>query len=888
MENITSNLSRISISTPETFKDVLEVLRQWLSNNPVRARSLTANRDYGPTNPDLYEDTQRLRSKLPESIQRFFSRQKPKEYTAEQIESLKKLDLAEFMLEVFRPDADDVNPPKSSYPVSWMASVLHDAFTKNVPRGDVPTQLLETLEELEEKGYKPAVFYGKIIAALQSSAVGKTYTLYQLAKLALSVTICLRSILADLDVGTDPDQGWPPQDQPACEFFRDNEDWTGEELAGAFLGGLFEVMNEKLNKLKTNSLGEFNAEWSIQDPTKIYESTRHETFVQVRDAAKNLLERHETALLAARAIIPKKEQTEHSPPEWHEEIHEILIRDRLASLLATHQKLNLWQSRLLVIAFDECTELNQLKGSDGNNSYPQKSMSLIALQRMMKTCEKHPDAPSARLRADHSPLAPWPYFGFDLMVDKSLLEGPQPARHGLSLEHWKVYGRPYWNIVPKHVLLDSADRKLFATHTGMQHDDALHVLAAFSQRVLVELANTEAARSRAIESVRKHMRILLGVVDRRIVHTVAPSEPMLAVAAARALLGTKGGYQKATQIFVDKVMLQKDVLHTGDLGELLARMILTLARDGALGDSPFTTNLEVTPVSVSQFLKKLVNDTLISAKLDDFAKQYVMNFSHFYQLSRDTSVLNPKFLKKCWLRGVALQGSHNQPVWDILIPAYKSSELDAPFDVKNIFLLVVQVKCRATASPVEYLTAPFITEEKTRFKPPHIALLMDLATASTFTNTKKFVSIDFSVAVPPKSSSGKGKDVPKAEDASKEKDLPGGSTTKKRGAPKKKNGQKAEDAPKEEEEDATLGADGNAAKSKVASKHTILRTFFSETYSEHKRWFIRLRGRTGDVYPVLQKLGPALSEDSLYQPLEPIPAAKKFMHDLDPLSATVE
>ncbi|KAF7426424.1 hypothetical protein PC9H_008792 [Pleurotus ostreatus] len=98
-------------------------------------------------------------------------------------------------------------------------------------------------------------------------------------------------------------------------------------------------------------------------------------------------------------------------------------------------------------------------GHDPSNYNPQSEMSLIALQRMMKTCESHPvwlllldtssstaalhpsveEAESARLRSAHLLLPPWSYFGFDLLDRSMVLPNPNDA---LRLTNLKWYGRP--------------------------------------------------------------------------------------------------------------------------------------------------------------------------------------------------------------------------------------------------------------------------------------------------------------------------------------------------------------------------------------------------------------------------------------------------------------
>ncbi|KAL0954584.1 hypothetical protein HGRIS_003544 [Hohenbuehelia grisea] len=84
------------------------------------------------------------------------------------------------------------------------------------------------------------------------------------------------------------------------------------------------------------------------------------------------------------------------------------------------------------------------------------------------------------------------------------------------------------------------------------------------------------------------MRTLIGVIDRTILVTDAPSEPMLAIAAAEVMTrpGNHSEYQQTMASLVQALILN-DVVDRGSLGELLARTYIIIARDAALNGQSF-------------------------------------------------------------------------------------------------------------------------------------------------------------------------------------------------------------------------------------------------------------------------------------------------------------
>lgn len=79
----------------------------------------------------------------------------------------------------------------------------------------------------------------------------------------------------------------------------------------------------------------------------------------------------------------------------------------------------------------------------------------------------------------------------------------------------------------------SAAKKLL--YSAFDPDDRHQALAVLSQRAVVPLSESRNAKSFEQKGVRSHMRTLRGVVNPPIVKTAVPSEPMLAIAAAKIM-----------------------------------------------------------------------------------------------------------------------------------------------------------------------------------------------------------------------------------------------------------------------------------------------------------------------------------------------------------------
>jgi hypothetical protein len=153
-------------------------------------------------------------------------------------------------------------------------------------------------------------------------------------------------------------------------------------------------------------------------------------------------------------------------------------------------------------------------------------------------------------------------------------------------------------------LIDLAGLKL--AHPRFLPENRDHVLAVLSQRVCVDTVLTSSEGLHlADRSVANHMRLLIGFShNQRIFHTHTPSEPMLALGAARVVYNE--GIPVLGQVLntFSRRLCEAGLVSKGLVGEVASRILLIVARDLAAPMTPNGPDLSK-PVLVMDFLDEL-------------------------------------------------------------------------------------------------------------------------------------------------------------------------------------------------------------------------------------------------------------------------------------------
>ncbi|THG94313.1 hypothetical protein EW026_g7126, partial [Hermanssonia centrifuga] len=629
-------------------------------------------------------------------------------------------------------------------------------------RGQAADQFLMALPKYE-KMYSSDQHYGRTIVILQSSGTGKSRLVKELGEAIPTLSVCFRK-------GEDPSYGWPPCDTPAYRFFstdRGSESIFGEELAAAFLGALMDVMNTCLDKTHDIPVSRRMSAWDIEDPAHIKDSSRYRCFEEVVKQATELLREKREHL---DKLSNKKFENLRSVLTWHQDLFKILVLPAMTALAKSLHALNY---KRFILAFDECGELN-MGDLRRSSQLPIKRSSLVALQRIIKASDIHQPsdvtfwsllldtklsvfkfaatgaiASSFRLRDGFKPLPVWMYLGFDQMVEG---KEPRTAREANSFLWLAQFGRPLWSFCDaRYDLLRSARLKLFASGEFSPWIES-HVFAAYANRVLLEVADSEASRFLATDAVSTHMRMLMGVIDHTFVVTKAPSEPILAIAAAIALnekpKSEPPQYIKAMDTLLASLIIPGIVLDRGVQGELCTRLLLTVARDEAVRTTSkaFAGLDAINPIKLSTFLKTLLGYDLGLCQEDDeqntmgedlqcWADEVWINFTHFAEVDGEINTMSEDFLCMLWSRTCAIQCRLQQPVIDGFFVGYKG-DLDKPLDKSSFVVISYKTKARstsATLAEINGLVSPAIGDSNERRVPEHVVLFMDLGTTTSFT-----------------------------------------------------------------------------------------------------------------------------------------------------------
>ncbi|TFY70672.1 hypothetical protein EVG20_g2333 [Dentipellis fragilis] len=664
-------------------------------------------------------------------------------------------------------------------------------------RGTALKAFLRAMQWYEED-YREKSHYGRMIAIIQSSGSGKSRLVHELSLNYPVMNVNFRK-------GTDDTSGWPPGDRMALEFFKKQSDLSkaatiatkmikGEEIAAAFLGALMGVIADEWDI----SLLMGDESLSRCGLPNSPEAERRETFFRkVSDRATDLLLKNEDILLDDRSWIgnpgrvrPEKtfatekerrayeDKLKEGSREWHQRLFKLFCQQDFDRVT---QKLHEAGQTKFFLVLDECTALEMAKGNDSEG--PRCGISLIAVQRILKAAEhmKNPvcfwfllldtnpsvvlfDPPrpitsSFRLTAPLQPLPPFVYLGFNQHIDRMRKE---KAFDSLYLNNLKYSGRPYWSTLMPHDVVDTAIVKLFCIHEPKDFNpfNQHHVLAAFAARACLQFEENEATKLLAANAVSRHMRILLSVINAEL-STTAPSEPVLAIAAAVALNISETTYNKSLHTLFRNWKRQNPVLAPGDMGELCSRLLLLLARDRATirfrgefvqNDTSVPDSMHrIHAIELHEFLTVLLGEPEKAfglfekgpaKQLIEFCKKKWINFTHFTRFEKEIDELTLDELEHAWFFGAAIQCCPTQAVIDGGFVYYDGS-LDEPFDRCRLRFLPYQTTVRGPTASASTktglgLTAPPILHpgqhgtESQRVKPQTIVLLMDFKSTSTF------------------------------------------------------------------------------------------------------------------------------------------------------------
>ena len=244
-----------------------------------------------------------------------------------------------------------------------------------------------------------------------------------------------------------------------------------------------------------------------------------------------------------------------------------------------------------------------------------------------------------------------------------------------------------------------------------------------------------AGRMRIAHSVPKH---------REYMRSSYPSEPILAEAAAHIWEKYQQGSERPEAVIPEMLQehLMAGVIGKGERGELVARLLLTLAYDAAVRRCG--SELHTRAVPLATFLQELFGEAnyaiIANSKPDvgdlkfcDAFKDAQVRFTHFVRAG-DDSVVSTDAAYVAILRSMAFQCSHGQEAIDGLVPI---ALMDGALEESNMSGMAVSVKDRLTAgskasfSDINPSKLSFFPKDQELFQDtgsgrPFISLVMEL------------------------------------------------------------------------------------------------------------------------------------------------------------------
>ncbi|KAM6494977.1 hypothetical protein JOM56_009600 [Amanita muscaria] len=590
-------------------------------------------------------------------------------------------------------------------------------------RGSGAALFKSGLDEMNKR--RDQRLYANFVPIVQSSGMGKSRLVDETAKLIFTIPFCFR---------TEPDgkrfsfRRYPEPDEAPRDYFRLKVDETFDSLFDRsllFLEKLFIAVNLEVKKLPTHG-----------DPLLILWYNH-----LLEDGNRNRQEIYKRVVAETENCINNPERLRHYPAG-----SDVVATDRpvyvaakaLIDTIKSRAKEDVSEGKSrpvrLLVYIDESHGMTKagstIKG-DGRNAYQVLCSSLNELLKLdlffvfLSTNSMLSDySPSSRIfwsqRVQNSSVeqiqTPYTELPFDVWKESHLIsEGGHTMDQVCSVEFMVRFGRPLWwtrweagdNVV-KDKLIAFAIMKLAATNVGEY--DANSYLAALSVRLLLDF---EPRRITAIENenlmVAGYLRVANVIPSHReYIISSTPSEPIVAEAAAQVLRG-----QKMINLLFKNV--RDGLIEKGQRGELVARLLLTLAHDAAIEQMDIKRRegqgqiekLFTTPVPLLTFFSALFAqphaDNIMRCRPDyqskgptfeeTFKDAYVM-FTHFGKAADDWCNSDVfAFMALC--RNMAISCREGMEFADLCIPIHFGKETPLSRNATSAIFVSIKDKEKA-------------------------------------------------------------------------------------------------------------------------------------------------------------------------------------------------
>ncbi|KAL0946391.1 hypothetical protein HGRIS_012620 [Hohenbuehelia grisea] len=543
--------------------------------------------------------------------------------------------------------------------------------------------------------------YVNYLTILNSSGCGKTRVIDEISKIHLVIPMCLRA------VGTN---GYPPPDGQVGQFLlesRTRADTNRHYLAffhALFLRLIDIFQSEEFRDLPYVEVAAKFRLCMTESMTMLRHNDFRETF-------------YNDVIAKAWQTAGKISHESHALEDVVEAFKALIDNLTQRSRQASDPK----PGPLVILAFDEAQGFSEQRTDAGWSKFGElcyvlrglaaESLFSVFLSTTRKVSRfaqpSYKDNTSRIGFRQFDKIPPFCDFGLDLLTRQyprmRLSLSGQWTLQSVAEDEFMVHlGRPLFgqqwltgNAKVQSELLYFATQKLLNHMHGLPKNlDTAQALACLFTRLPLEFVTSVYNNTdRETEQVEGHMRICLKAhPNHETMVTVSASEPFLSEAAYFAM----SRCTDTNIVYVFRELVTGFCVGAGDRGEYLAMLLLTLARDAAVGPPNKDSGH---PSSRVFFLHEFLTHHLIKTDKLDKSTQNVfaqlatdfrdakMHFNHYIKLHEQSAIDRDCLLLQSG-RGAAIMCAPNQTSIDLIHPFLVNGDLIVP---DNAGLGLIQV-----------------------------------------------------------------------------------------------------------------------------------------------------------------------------------------------------
>ncbi|KAM6495407.1 hypothetical protein JOM56_008113 [Amanita muscaria] len=293
-------------------------------------------------------------------------------------------------------------------------------------------------------------------------------------------------------------------------------------------------------------------------------------------------------------------------------------------------------------------------------------------------------------------IQPYTDLGFDTLAKKVVLDGHWNLERVTEDSHIVHMGRPLFgsrydagNPSVQEAIVTFAVGKLLNADPSTQNLTLDQMLACLSQRLPIQFnSTTYISQTSEWKQVERHMRVCLKIdAAFESMETISSSEPLLSEAAY--VIMARESFDPLQSF---KSVLEGFAVYKGDRGEFLVLLLLTLARDRAVGPPDHNGCPERRFFDFASFMYgHLFSESPSPSELQKLKSEFpnaMMHFNHFVKL-HDFKSIDKECLLLLMTRGAGVLCANNHPSIDavnVFLPSGTKLTID------NLGLILHQVK----------------------------------------------------------------------------------------------------------------------------------------------------------------------------------------------------